>query len=160
MMLGFFRQLGMREKSKNTQAVVDGDQHHALLRQGLTVETGRRSRPSLITARMNPNHHGAAIAGCCGGGPDIEKKAVLTCVRRFRGWTRAAKCRLRTYRPELIARTHAIPMRRRLRLAPAQHSHWCSRVGYAAKNTHRGVRSRNSGDETRVKMHRLLNRRR
>src|SRR3984885_15567296 len=123
-MLGFFGQLGMREKSKPTQPVVDGDQHHALLGQRLSVKTRRRSRPRLITARMNPNHHRTAIVGSDGRSPDVQEQAVLTHVRRLRGWTRAAECGLRAYRSELIAHAHAIPMRYRLRLTPAQHSHW------------------------------------
>src|ERR1700689_3212264 len=110
----------MREESKHTEPVVDGDEHDALLSQGFSVITRSRTGAGLIAARVNPDHDWPPLAGRSRRSPDIEKEAVLADFGRGCGRIRAAKCRLHAHRPELIGFQNTIPMRHGLRRAPAQ----------------------------------------
>ncbi len=154
-MFGFFGQRGMREESKHAQPVIDGDQHHALLRQRLAIVAGRRSRTGLIAAGMNPHHHGPPIASRCGRGPNVEEKAILAHVGRFRRGPRAAERRLFTDGAELIGFPHSIPIAAPAAARASADSQPAARHKEFPRNTRTApLCARNTGDHAGVQPHR------
>jgi hypothetical protein len=73
----FRRQLRVRQKAEDPDAVVDGNDNGATRRQPRAVE-GRIGRGTLLTtAALDPDQHRQFSKACLGRCPDIEKQAVF-----------------------------------------------------------------------------------
>src|SRR5262249_48134268 len=88
------------------------------------------------TATVNPDHHGTSVIGVLGAGPNVSVEAIFaarglarrSCSSRRRSWscrpsTAAAARRsgrtCNTWGSECVSLAHAVPLRSRLRRAPA-----------------------------------------
>ena len=68
-MARFFREIGMREKSKNPEPVIHADYDDALLRQIAAILTRLRGGTGGKPAAVDPNHHGQTGSRGMGGHP-------------------------------------------------------------------------------------------
>ena len=73
-----FRQFRMYKESKNAQAVIHGDDDHALLRQNRSILSLLRSRPRYKPSSINPDHDRQLRRRRFRGRPDIQRQAILT----------------------------------------------------------------------------------
>src|ERR1700719_2668046 len=84
MMRRFARQFRMCKKSERTDAIGDGDNHHAFVREAVAPVQGHCGRAVDVAATVDPDDHGQAL----GRGlylcrcPDVEVETILT----YRGW--------------------------------------------------------------------------
>ena len=76
-MCGFGSQFRVRKKSKNAQAIIRADQHHAAPGQTFAVENGLRRSPREITAPMNPQHYRLGRLRRPFRRPDVEIQTIL-----------------------------------------------------------------------------------
>ena len=135
----FLFQHGMREKTKHIQPISNGDHHHALTGQLLSIELLLTGRSSLKRSTVKPYHHrqpmpiatgirtnlGTTAASTQGRRPDIQIQTILShrsvsvnlpfpAVELIR-----AGQRLHRHRREITGFEHAIPRFSRLWLTPA-----------------------------------------
>ena len=102
----------MRKEAKRANAIVHAHQHHALVRQVLAVVDGGGGGAEGEPAAVDPDEHGDTFTGGLRRGPDVHVKAVLADV--------PLAVTLVRVRPELVGRSHALPLHGRLRRAPAE----------------------------------------
>ncbi len=72
----------MREEAHRPEAIVDGDQHDALLRQRGAVVPGSRAGAGHQRAAVDPHHDRPRLVGLLGRAPDVEEEAVLVALDR------------------------------------------------------------------------------
>ncbi len=152
--VGLFGEFGMREKAERTEAIVDGHDDDALLREGLAVGRGRCAGAAGVSAGVNPEQHGPFFGGRLRGGPDVEVEAVLAHFGCGATTCAATAGGLHAHGAEFIGFANAVPMRCRLRRAPAQLIHGGRGERQSLENTHIGIRPRYARNHSAVEMHR------
>ena len=160
-LLGEFR---VREEAECAEAIVEVDEHHALLRQVLAVVVRAVAASLGVGAAVDPDHDRPPLVRAVGVRPDVQEQAVLAGLRRIgkvggdidrpplrRGPLQAGA-------GELLRLADPVPPDDRLRRAPAEIAHgWCSKRD-ALEGAHtRG--KRDAGDLAAVDPDRILDRR-
>ncbi len=104
----FADEFGMREEAEDAEAVVEGDDEHAVVEQrALGVETARTGAAE-VGAAVDPEHDGEQASGWPCGGDDVEKEAVFLAGALRRGGSshpERAVCRKRRRRWRRECRT-------------------------------------------------------
>ena len=117
---------GCAKKPKRAEAVVEVDEHHALLREVLAVVVRTVAAAFAVCAAKDPEHDRPPVVGAIGLRPDVQVEAILT---RLGGVGKIGRDvhRLPLQRRALHAGAgeglhlaHARPLRHRLRLPPAE----------------------------------------
>ena len=111
----------MREESENIQAIVDGDQNHALRRQPLAIDKFRAAVADLKGATVNPDHHRQLRACGFRRRPHIQVQAVFARGRMppVESALRDLAAILHAHRRKLVGFAHALPGNDRFRFTPA-----------------------------------------
>src|SRR5215471_331272 len=181
MMARFRGQIGMREEPKNPEAVIVGDENHALLRERLSVVArfgaGATRKPSAIT----PHDHRQTVVGRFGRRPNVDMEAILagsgssarrrSLLRLLRGLIGVGLRRAfaasaaeasgpgRAGRAEVVGRANAVPFGRGLGSAPAQVAHRRRGIRNAFKDANARVLAGNTGNRASIDLDWIGNRR-
>ena len=133
----------VRDIAEHTQAIIDGDQNHAILDQLVGLIDLLRPRTGLMAAAMNPDHDRLQIRAANISAADVQEQAIFAFLWRRRALQHdggkvalyhvqskaieqiveklaAARTRLDTLGAKHRAISHAVPSKSRLRCAPAQ----------------------------------------
>jgi hypothetical protein len=156
----------MREEAEDSQAVVDGHQHHAFPGERFAVGAGCRARATGVAAGMEPHHHGTLVIGGSSGRPDVEVETIFahrlsaapcgsgTLAATFR---RAAPAALHAHWSELIGHAGSFPFSGRLRSAKTQIANgWC-RKRDAFIDPHAGTVAGHAGDHSGIQTDGIVN---
>ena len=136
---GFRAERRVGEEAEQTQAVVDGHQHHAVPRQLLTIVEGCARRAHDEAAAVDPHHHWAPFVGLARASPHVEIEAVFVLWHRLAAVEALDGGRMRARRRLLRGVPLAFPSGRRHRRLPAQVAHWRRSVGDALEGKHGAV---------------------
>ena len=109
---------GCARKPKRTEAIGDGHDDDAALRELVAPVERHRRRAVRIAAAVDPDHDGQAFSGCPRRRPDVQVEAVLA--RRGRRLARHRDAVLHARGCERVRLARALPRRDRPRLAPTQ----------------------------------------
>src|SRR6476659_4367743 len=130
----------MRHETKGAEAVVEGDDDGALLRQGPTVMALFAAESGEESTAVNPHQHRSRRTTVQRIRPDIQVETIL----RHSGRERidiAVRLVLHAVVAEVACRAHALPPGGWLRRLPSQRSHRRRGVGNSAEYHHlrRGI---------------------
>ena len=149
-------QFRMCHEAEGPEAVVDRDQHHALLRE-IAAHEDRVGRGALLEgAAMDPDHDRQCLVGRCRRGPQVQAEAVLAHrldAREFRVDRIGGAARLHALRCETVGPAHAVPGQHRCRRPPAQRAHRRRREGHAQVGAHAGGGVAHAGQQPAVDAH-------
>ncbi len=162
-MAGLLGQLRMRQEAEGADAVVEGDDDHALLGQGVAVADRHVAAAFVVGAAIDPEHHRKLLAGLGRRGPDVQVEAVLRHLRRIRQVDRQVHAqgprlggRLDAGVAPLGAVAHAAPVGGGLGIAPAQRTHRRGGEGDAAEHGHAGRGAGRAGHQAVDGLDRLV----
>ena len=153
----------MRQEAEGPHAVVEGDDDHALLGQGVAVADRHVAAAFVVGAAIDPHHHRQLLAGLGRRGEDVQVEAVLRHLRRIRQVDR----QVHPQRPPLGGRlhagvaplgavAHAAPVGDGLGFAPAQRPHRRGAEGNAAELGHARGGARDAGHQAVDGLDRLV----